>query len=95
MKRFITQNLLAWKNQERRKPLVVRGARQVGKTWSVVDFGRTHFEGAVHVIDLEKHPDWHRVFEANLTIARILSELEILINARIIPEKDLLFFDEI
>ena len=95
MKRFITQNLLAWKNQERRKPLVVRGARQVGKTWSVVDFGRTHFEGAVHVIDLEKHPDWHRVFEANLTIARILSELEILINARIIPGKDLLFFDEI
>ena len=95
MKRFITQNLLAWKDQERRKPLVIRGARQVGKTWSVVDFGRTHFEGAVHVIDLEQHSDWHRIFEANLTTARILSELEILINARIVPGKDLLFFDEI
>lgn len=95
MKRFITENLLAWKNQERRKPLVIRGARQVGKTWSVVDFGRTHFEGAVHVIDLEQHSDWHRVFESNLSTARILSELEILINARIVPGKDLLFFDEI
>jgi uncharacterized protein len=95
MKRFITENLLVWKNQKRRKPLVIRGARQVGKTWSVVDFGRNHFEGAIHVIDLEQHSDWHRVFEANLTTTRILSELEVLINARIVPGKDLLFLDEI
>ena len=95
MKRFVTEKLLVWKNHERRKPLIIRGARQVGKTWSVVDFGRNHFEGSLHVVDLEKHPDWHRVFEGSLSAARILSELEILINARIVPGKDLLFLDEI
>ena len=95
MKRFIAKKLLAWKNSERRKPLIIRGARQVGKTWSVLDFGRSHFEGSLHVIDLERHPDWHRVFDGNLSASRILSEFEILINARIVPGKDLLFLDEI
>ena len=95
MKRFIAKKLLAWKNSERRKPLIIRGARQVGKTWSVLDFGRNHFEGSLHVIDLEQHPDRHRVFDGNLSASRILSELEILINARIVPGKDLLFLDEI
>ena len=45
MKRFVAEKLEAWKNSPRRKPLVLRGARQVGKTWSVLDFGRSHFEG--------------------------------------------------
>lgn len=95
MNRFITQKLLTWKNQDRRKPLILRGARQVGKTWSVLDFGKSHFEGAVHVVDLEKRPDWHRLFEGDLVAARIISELEVLLNARISPGKDLLFLDEI
>lgn len=95
MDRFVVRKLLAWKTQERRKPLILRGARQVGKTWSVMDFGRNHFAGAVHVVDLEKRPDWHRLFEGNLDATRILSELEILLNARISPGHDLLFLDEI
>ncbi len=95
MKRFITDKLLTWKNQERRKPLILRGARQVGKTWSVIDFGKQYFNGSVHVVDLEKHPDWHQVFEKNLDVSRILSELEVLLNQRIVPGKDLLFIDEI
>lgn len=95
MNRFVTRKLLTWKNQERRKPLILRGARQVGKTWSVIDFGRNHFEGTLHVVDLEKRPDWHRLFEGNLVAARVLSELEILLNARISPGRDLLFLDEV
>ena len=95
MKRTVLQQLLAWKNQTRRKPLIVRGARQVGKTWSVTDFGRHHFDGSVHIVDLEKRPDYHRIFEADLEPKRILSELEVLLNARIVSGKDLLFFDEI
>lgn len=95
MRRFVTDKLAAWKNQKRRKPLVVRGARQVGKTWVIANFGKSHFEGQVHVVDLEKRPDWHRIFEGDLVAGRILSELEILLNARINPGKDLLFFDEI
>jgi len=95
MRRFITDKLADWKNQKRRKSLVVRGARQVGKTWAITDFGKNHFEGRVHVVDLEKRPDWHRIFEGDLVAKRVLSELEILLNARINPGKDLLFFDEI
>ena len=95
LRRFIIDKLLAWKGQKRRKPLILRGARQVGKTWSVLDFGRKHFAGAVHVVDLEKRPDWHRVFEGDLVVKRLLSELEILLGARIEPGRDLLFLDEI
>ncbi len=95
MKRYIADKLLTWKNQPRRKPLIVRGARQVGKTWSVMDFGKTHFPGIIHRVDLEQHPDWHRIFQGNLVASRIISELELLLNARITPGQDLLFFDEI
>ena len=95
MLRNVALQLLAWKNQARRKPLILRGARQVGKTWSVIDFGKNHFKGAVHVVDLEKHPEWHRVFEGDLVAKRVVSELEILLNARITPGNDLLFIDEI
>jgi len=95
MDRFITQKLLDWKKRPRRKPLILRGARQVGKTHTVLDFGREYFKGRVHLVDLEKHPDWHRIFEKNLVAERILSELEILVNARITPGADLLFIDEI
>jgi len=95
MERFITKKLVAWKDQERRKPLIVRGARQTGKTWSIIDLGKNYFEGPVHVVDLEQHPDWHRIFDKDLVVSRILSELEIFLNARIVPGKDLLFFDEI
>lgn len=95
MERLAVEKLKTWKTQVSRKPLLIRGARQVGKTWLAVDFGRRFFDGRVHVIDLERQPDWHRVFEANLDPQRIVSELEILINARIEPGRDLLFFDEI
>lgn len=95
MKRLISNNLISWQNQANRKPLIIRGARQVGKSWSIVDFGKTCFSGQVHVVDLEKHPDWHRVFEPNLDAKRILEELEILLNTRIAPGNDLLFLDEI
>lgn len=95
MKRLITKNLISWQNQMNRKPLIIRGARQVGKSWSIIDFGKSGFSGQVHVVDLEKHPDWHRVFEPNLDAKRILEELEILLNTRIVPGNDLLFFDEI
>ena len=95
MERLVVEKLKTWKTQLSRKPLLILGARQVGKTWLVKDFGSRFFDGAVHVIDLERQPDWHRVFAANLQPQRILSELEILINARIEPGRDLLFFDEI
>ncbi len=95
MKRLILEKLRSWKNQVNRKPLILRGTRQVGKSWTVVEFGKSAFTGKVHVVDLEKHPDWHRIFQPNLDAKRILTELEILLNRRIIPDTDLLFIDEI
>jgi len=94
MRRFIAQDLKAWKDSERRKPLIVRGARQVGKTFSVEQLGRDEFKEFVKV-DLERNPDWHGLFEGNLAPKDIVAELEVLANQRIKPEDTLLFFDEI
>lgn len=95
MKRAITSTLLSWKTHHNRKPLIIRGARQVGKSWSVNEFGREYVKGHLHVVNLEKRPDWHVIFEQNLDAKRILSELEIVLNTQIEAGKDLLFFDEI
>ena len=74
MKRFIADRLLAWKTSDRRKPLILRGARQVGKTYSVEAFGREQFE-QVLTVDLEKNPGLHDVFARDLDPIRIVSEL--------------------
>jgi predicted AAA+ superfamily ATPase len=94
LKRLIDDELVAWKNASRRKPLILRGARQVGKTFSVETLGRGHFDNVVRV-DLERNRDWHRLFASSLSPGHILPQLELLADARIIPEKTLLFFDEI
>ncbi len=95
MYRFIEHELQKWKQASHRKPLIIRGARQVGKTYSILEFGRKSFDGNVYHIDLEKRPDLHPIFEPNLDVKRILSDLEIALQIRIVPGKDLLFFDEI
>ena len=95
MKRLITEKLRQWQNKPNRKPLIVRGARQVGKTYIIRQFGRKHFPGKFHEINLEKHPDWHPVFKTNFDVKPILSEIGILLNETINTATDLLFFDEI
>lgn len=93
MKRLIEQELVQWKESSRRKPLVLRGARQVGKTWLVEQVLAKDFEALVK-IDLEKRRDLHTVFGDNLEPKRILNLLE-LATGKIIPGKTLLFLDEI
>jgi hypothetical protein len=94
MKRIIEPRLLEWKEGPRRKPLVIRGARQVGKTYTVRHFGQERFKECVSV-DLERNPAWHKVFERDSDPRRICSELEVLTGKRIIPGSTLLFIDEI
>ena len=94
MKRFIDQKLNTWQTGHRRKPLILRGARQVGKTYSVEQFGKKNFEYFAKV-DLERNPDWHRVFEGNLDAKRIIADIEILVRQKIKPVKTMLFIDEI
>lgn len=93
MKRIAEKELVNWKNSSRRKPLIIRGARQVGKTWLVDNVLARQFEGYVKV-DLEKRHDLHPLFAANLDPKVILSHLELAVG-RVSPGKTLLFFDEI
>ena len=94
MRRLVTDELLRWSDAARRKPLIVRGARQVGKSWAVNDFGATRF-AAVHTVDLERRRDLHTLFDGDLDPRRILGELEVLLGRRIAVGRDLLFLDEI
>jgi len=93
VKRLLEKQILAWKDASRRKPLIVRGARQVGKTWLVEQVLSKEFDHFA-VIDLEIRRDLHRYFERNLVPSDILKGIEVL-TGRIVPGKTLLFFDEI
>ncbi len=93
MKRTAEKKILQWKDSPRRKPLIIRGARQVGKTWLVENFLAKHFDSFIK-IDFEKRRDLHTYFEGNLDPQKILSYLE-LEGDRIIPGQTLVFFDEI
>jgi len=94
MKRDIDKQLLEWSRNNRRKPLIIRGARQVGKTYSLKHFGKTYFEEIIY-LDFEKYPDYAAIFEGDLDINRICSEIEMLTGQRIIPHRTILLFDEV
>ena len=94
VKRTIDNRLLEWKAATRRKPLIIRGGRQVGKTWAVDALGRAHFAGYIK-IDLEKRLDLHRVFQGNLESKALLAQLALAVGEHIKPGETLLFFDEI
>lgn len=93
MKRIVEKQMLAWKDSDRRKPLIIRGARQVGKTWLVENFLAGKFEH-IAKIDFEERFDLHGYFSGNLDPKNIIEALEISVG-KIIPGKTLLFFDEI
>ena len=95
MERSVTKELIKWKDQDNRKPLIIRGARQVGKSYSVMEFGQNYFPGRVHLLDFEQRTDWHRLFDKNLDPGIIIAEMEILLGNKINAGKDLLFLDEI
>lgn len=94
MKRLVHDQLLQWKAADRRKPLIIRGGRQVGKTWSVEEFGRDEFDATVK-IDLEKRVDLHPLFAGDLDSKTLLPRLEVAAGRRIVPGETLLFLDEI
>ena len=93
MKRLLGKQLIEWKHSKRRKPLILRGARQVGKTWLVENVLAKEFDSFIK-IDLEKRSDLHIHFQNDLDPHKILSYLE-LAAGRITPGKTLLFLDEI
>jgi predicted AAA+ superfamily ATPase len=92
-KRLIDNYLLEWKNSVSRKPLLLRGARQVGKSTAVRELGR-HFEHYLEV-NLEEFPQLLTLFDKDLNPLRIAEELSVFFGKTIIPGKTLLFIDEI
>ena len=89
MQRLAEKQVTAWKDSTRRKPMIIRGARQVGKTWVVENILAGQFENFVK-IDLEKRRDLHIHFAGNLEPQTILNHLE-LATGRIMPGRTLLF----
>src|SRR5580700_7629116 len=92
MKRMIFYYLKAWINDTERKPLILRGARQVGKTHSIRELGKL-FEDFVE-INFEELTEACAIFEKDLNVDRIIRDLNILTGKKIIPGKTLLFLDE-
>lgn len=86
--------LVEWKNKAHRKPLILNGARQVGKSWLVRELGKLHFEQTIE-INFEKNIEYHQIFKANLDPQRILRDIALLKGKNISTETDLLFFDEV
>lgn len=93
MKRLILEKLEKWKQSKRRKPLLLRGARQVGKTWVLKEFGNTFADGFVH-IDFDKQVEYRQFFEQTKDVKRILDNLALATGKKITP-KTLIIFDEI
>ena len=93
MKRIIMKYLLEWKKDKNRKPLIIRGARQVGKTYIVRELGKT-FTNFIE-INFEMKPELSLIFKDDLTPDVILQKISIAYNKKIIPNETLIFFDEI
>jgi predicted AAA+ superfamily ATPase len=94
MRRDIYEKLLAWKSSPRRKPLLLQGARQTGKTFILKEFGRNEYENVAYC-NFEEDPGLSQFFQRDLNPERILKELSIYMNLDIQPGAYLLIFDEI
>jgi len=94
MKRYAIAALENWKNSPNRKPLLLYGARQVGKTWLVRDFASKYYGNLIE-LNFFTNERLRQIFDANISPEFIIGQLELLYNTKIDPQKTLLFFDEI
>ena len=94
LQRAALKTLNQWKAAPDHKPLLIRGARQTGKTWLVNEFANGQYDNIVSA-DFMQRPSLAGIFEQDLDPQRIVRQLELTFNQRILPGKTLLFFDEI
>lgn len=94
MKRKISETLKVWKNKSDRKPLIVDGARQVGKTYILSEFGRENFENCIY-LNMEIENSLAKYLDEEISPVKIIQYIEILKNTRIVAGSTLIFFDEI
>ena len=94
MRRNAINELVEWKNDEERKPMVLRGARQVGKTWLMKEFGRTNYDSYVY-FNFDEEDELKSIFEANKNPKRIIELLSMIAGEKILPGETLVIFDEV
>lgn len=94
MKRFILDKLLSWKKSSYRKPLILKGVRQVGKTWILKEFGRQFYDNVAY-FNFDENPELKQFFQITKDPNRILQNLMLASSQRIEPEKTLIIFDEV
>ena len=94
MRRFIIEKLKEWKESKYRKPLILKGARQVGKTYILKQFGEENYEGVAY-FNFDHDEDLYNLFENTKDPKRILEQLAFIYGKAIMPEKTLIIFDEI
>ena len=94
MERNLFIKLEQWKNKKKRKPLIIQGARQVGKTWIMKEFGARYYKDTIY-INFDNNEIMKKVFEIDFDIARIISSIKIEYGKSFAPEDTLIIFDEI
>lgn len=94
MERLLMKDLLRWKDKKRRKPLIIHGARQVGKTWIMKEFGSRYFEQTIY-ISFDNNERMKNVFDMDYDIGRIISAIKIEAGETFTAKNTLLIFDEI
>ena len=94
LERELMKSLVTWKTAPRRKPLILKGARQVGKTWLMKEFGRRYFQNVVY-INFDNNPRMQQIFEQDYDIRRILLAFHVETGESIRPQETLIILDEI
>ena len=94
MERFILKKLLDWKDSPYRKPLILKGVRQVGKTWILKEFGKRYYENTAY-FNFDENEEYKQFFETTKDVDRILQNLMLASGQKIVPEKTLIIFDEV
>lgn len=94
MNRTLLNRLREWKVKRNRQPLILKGARQVGKTWLLTEFGKTEFSDTLYV-NFEHTPGMNELFEGSIEPEKIIDLLGAFLGRKIIPEQTLLIFDEV
>ena len=94
MKRKLLENLIEWKNKEGHKPLILEGARQVGKTWLMQEFGKTQYKKVAY-INFDRNLKMRENFEIDLDTKRLITAIGLDAEFKITPEDTLIIFDEI
>jgi predicted AAA+ superfamily ATPase len=95
MKRKLMKNLLQWRENSNRLPLLLEGARQVGKTYLLQEFGEKYYRNVAYINFLRPSPEIKQIFDGELDPKRIITQLEILLQMEISPAETLIIFDEV